>query len=86
MIDKLELDKAGALVVTDDSQAILGIITQRDIARWLNTFGRNVVDKPVADLMSRKVRTCEVNQPIEGALRDHQHAASGQVPAVAARR
>ncbi len=67
VIDKLELDKAGALVVTDDSQAILGIITERDIARGLKTFGRNVVDKPVADLMSRKVRTCEVNQPIEDA-------------------
>lgn len=69
VIDKLEIDKAGALVVTDDSQAILGIITERDIARGLKTFGRNVVDIPVADLMSRKVRTCEANQPIEDALR-----------------
>jgi predicted transcriptional regulator len=40
VIDKLEIDKAGALVVTDDSQTILGIITERDIARGLKTFGR----------------------------------------------
>lgn len=80
MIDKLEIDKVGALVVTDDSQSILGIITERDIARGLKTFGRNVVDKPVADLMSRKVRTCEVNQPIEDALRMMDELKSEHVP------
>jgi CBS domain-containing protein len=75
VIDKLEVDKAGALVVTDDNQTILGIITERDIARGLKTYGRNVVDKPVAELMSNAVRTCDVNQSVEDVLRlmdDHQ--------------
>ena len=69
VIDKLEIDKAGALVVTDDNQTILGIITERDIARGLKTFGRNVVDKPVAELMTRTVETCDVNQSVEAVLR-----------------
>lgn len=69
VIDKLEVDKAGALVVTDDNHAILGLITERDIARGLKTFGRNVVDKPVAELMTRNVHTCDVDQPIEDVLR-----------------
>lgn len=75
VIDKLEVDKAGALVVTDDNHTILGIITERDIARALKTFGRDVVDKPVAELMSRVVRTCDVNQNLEDVLRlmdEHQ--------------
>lgn len=75
VIDKLEIDKAGALVVTDDSQNILGIITERDIARGLKTYGRNVVDKPVRDLMTRKVRTCDANEDVERVLRlmdEHQ--------------
>lgn len=75
VIDKLEVDKAGALVVTDDNHTILGIITERDIARALKAFGRDVVDKPVADLMSRIVRTCDVNQEVEDVLRlmdEHQ--------------
>jgi CBS domain-containing protein len=75
VIDKLEVDKAGALVVTDDNQRILGIITERDIARGLKTYGRNVVDKPVSELMSRVVRTCDVNQSVDDVLRlmdDHQ--------------
>jgi CBS domain-containing protein len=75
VIDKLEIDKAGALVITDDNQTILGIITERDIARGLKTYGRNVVDKPVCELMTHVVRTCDVNQSVEDVLRlmdEHQ--------------
>ena len=69
VIDKLEVDKAGALVVTDDNHSILGVITERDIARGLKTFGRDVVDKPVAELMTRIVHTCDVGQSVDDVLR-----------------
>lgn len=69
VIDKLEIDKVGALVVTDDNQTILGIITERDIARGLKAFGRNVVDKSVGELMTRNVETCDVDQSVEAVLR-----------------
>lgn len=69
VIDKLEVDKAGALVVTDDNYTILGLITERDIARGLKTFGRNVIDKPVAELMTRIVYSCDLNQSVEDVLR-----------------
>ena len=69
VIDRLEIDKAGALVVTDDNLTILGIITERDIARGLKTFGRDVVDKPVSSLMTRDVQKCDVTQPVEAVLR-----------------
>ena len=69
VIDKLDVDKAGALVVTDDSQKILGVITERDIARGLKRFGRNVVDRPVGELMTGHVHTCDVGQSVEDVLR-----------------
>ena len=69
VIEKLEIDKAGALVVTDDNQTILGIVTERDIARGLKTHGRNVVDKPVGELMTHNVQTCDVTQSVEAVLR-----------------
>lgn len=65
VIDKLEVDNAGALVITDDIQTILGVITERDIARGLKTYGRNVVDKLVADLMIRKVHTRDMNRSVD---------------------
>ena len=69
VIDKLEVDKAGALVVTDDNHSILGVITERDIARGLKTFGRNVVDQPVRELMTRDVQTCDVEHSVDDVLR-----------------
>lgn len=69
VIDKLDVDKAGALVVTDDNLTIVGIITERDIARGLKTYGRDVADKPVRALMTMHVRTCEVTQNVEDVLR-----------------
>jgi predicted transcriptional regulator len=50
VINKLDLDNVGSLVVTYDNHEILGIITEHDIARGLKEHGRNVVDTPLRDL------------------------------------
>ncbi len=68
VIDKLELDNAGALVVTDDGSRILGIITERDIARGLKSYGRHVVDRSIGDLMARNVIVCDIDQPLTTVL------------------
>ncbi len=68
VIDQLQIDEAGALVVTDDNQKILGIITERDIARGLKTHGRDVVDRPLRELMTRDVISIDIAQPITAVL------------------
>jgi len=68
VIDQLEVDNAGALVVTDDNQTILGIISERDIARGLKAYGRDVLDKPVHELMTHDVITCDISEPLNRIL------------------
>jgi CBS domain-containing protein len=68
VIDQLKIDEAGALVVTDDNQKILGIITEHDIARGLKTHGRDVVDRPLRELMTRDVITIDIGQPVKHVL------------------
>ncbi len=68
VIDQLKIDEAGALVVTDDNQKILGIITEHDIARGLKTHGRDVVDRPLRELMTRDVITIDIGQPVTHVL------------------
>jgi CBS domain-containing protein len=68
VIDKLDVEDAGALVVTDDNRNILGIITERDIARGLKVHGPGVVDRPVRSLMTSPVITCDIGEPIERVL------------------
>ena len=48
----------GALVVTGADHRIVGIISERDIVRALGAGGAQVLDAPVAEVMTRKVVTC----------------------------
>jgi len=64
VINQLEADDVSAIVVSDDNQNILGIISGVDIVRGLKTFGRNVGDKSVGELMTRKVITCDIAEPL----------------------
>ena len=68
VIEQLKIDEAGALVVTDDNRSILGLISERDIVRGLQAHGRDVVDRPVSDLMTRNVITCDVGEPLTAVL------------------
>jgi CBS domain-containing protein len=68
VIEQLRIDEAGALVVTDDKEKILGIITERDIARGLQRFGRNVVERPLQELMTRNVVTVDISERVNRVL------------------
>lgn len=68
VIDQLDIDNVGALVVTDDNSEILGIITERDIAQGLKTHGRNVVDRPLAELMTKDVISVDIAAPLSRVL------------------
>jgi CBS domain-containing protein len=69
VIDQLEFDDVGTLVVTDGRRRVLGMMSEREIARGLKTFGRDVVEKPVRELMSRTVVTCDASEPVSTVLR-----------------
>ena len=56
------------MVVTDDNEKILGMITERDIARGLQRFGRDVVDQPLRELMSRDVITVDIGETVNPVL------------------
>lgn len=50
--------KVGALVVSDESQAILGILSERDIVRAIAKMGDAALDEPVSAVMTKSVKTC----------------------------
>lgn len=50
--------RIGALVVTGDGRTVDGILSERDVVRWLGREGARCLDLPVADLMTRKVYAC----------------------------
>lgn len=64
VINQLEADDVSALVVSDDNEKILGIISGQDIVRGLKAFGPNVGDQSVGELMTRDVITCDIGEPL----------------------
>lgn len=64
-VQSLELQDADALVVSNDGSSIDGIISEHDIVRGLNTFGSDLLLKPVRELMTAEVITCAPDDRIE---------------------
>ncbi len=50
--------RVGALVVSDDGSGIDGIISERDLVRGLATYGAELLNMPVGELMTADVHTC----------------------------
>jgi len=56
---QLLADKSiGALVVTDEAQTVVGIISERDIMRAVARQGAAALDTPITSHMTREVATC----------------------------
>ena len=54
--------RIGAIVVSEDGRTPLGILSERDIVRELSKSGAAVLDRPVSDLMTRKLVTCTTGE------------------------
>ncbi len=54
---KLSQLRIGSLLVSDDGNAIEGILSERDIVRDLGVSGASCMDKTVSEIMTAKVKT-----------------------------
>lgn len=51
--------RIGAVVVLDDAGAVAGIVSERDIARALDSRGPAALDEPTGTIMTELVVTCD---------------------------
>jgi len=58
----------GAIVVTDGSGGIAGILTERDLTKSMHQHGATVVDQRVKDVMTVSVVTCPPGESVIEAL------------------
>ncbi len=67
--------RIGAVVVSDDGEAVHGIVSERDVVRHLHSTGRDILDGPVAVIMTKEVRTCGLEdslEHLEGQMTEHR--------------
>ncbi len=72
--------RIGALVVTDDTDGLLGIVSERDLLQVVAGDGPVLGSKHVSDVMTRSVITCGPDDEIADILRLMNHNAIRHMP------
>lgn len=72
----------GALLVVDGRGTMLGILTEREIARGLATCSFRLADMRVAQIMSRSVVTCTPDDDVTTAMALMTHRRTRHIPIV----
>ncbi len=57
--------RVGALVVSPDGVTIQGIVSERDIVKRLSVLHTELLDDPVASIMSTEVQVCAPTDDVE---------------------
>ena len=60
--------RIGALVVSPDGVNIQGIVSERDIVQRLSVLRTELLEDPVASIMSTDVRVCSPNDDVESIM------------------
>ncbi len=68
VLEYLDREDVGALVVSPDGKSISGIISERDIVRGLRRYRKTILSHPVTDLMTHDVVTCELDDSVVNVM------------------
>jgi len=58
----------GALLCVDGGGGIIGILTERDIARAMALYGHDAIDRSVRQCMTRDVIACQADDKVDHLL------------------
>jgi CBS domain-containing protein len=73
----------GALVVSDDGKAVVGIVSERDVVRGIDAMGPDVLDKPVTAIMSTEIRSTTPDDSVESLMATMTEHRVRHVPVIA---
>jgi CBS domain-containing protein len=75
--------RIGALVVSVDGRSVDGIVSERDVVRFLHRDGAAVLDASVSDIMTKDVKVCSPQDNTEDIARTMTDARVRHLPVVA---
>lgn len=82
LLDLLEEHRIGAVVVSEDGESVIGIVSERDVVRHLRIDKVAILSAPISQIMTSDVRTCDLDVPIEELARTMTDARIRHVPVV----
>src|SRR5712691_6318000 len=82
-VDLLNKKRIGAIVVSEDGQGVDGILSERDIVIALAARGEDLLARPVADIMTRTVITCDPSDTVVELMAEMTNRRIRHFPVVA---
>jgi len=67
-VSELARHKIGAIVVVEDRDIIVGIVSERDIVRAIAKSGPEILAAPAGSIMTSEVMTCEDSETINDVM------------------
>ena len=83
LVRGLRDERIGAMVVSEDGYHVDGIVSERDVVRALAADGGRVVERLVAEIMTREVMTCAPTDPVKSLMELMTHRRIRHLPVVA---
>jgi len=80
VIQRLRLERIGAIVISSDGETIEGIVSERDIVYGLAERGAELLTLRASDVMSRDVVTCAPDDQIRQLMARMTHSRVRHVP------
>jgi CBS domain-containing protein len=69
VVQRLRMERIGALVVSETGATVDGIISERDVAHGLAEHGAEILTRTAADLMTKAIVTCSPTDGIAQVAR-----------------
>ncbi len=67
-VKALTVHRIGSLVVTGAEQRVIGIVSERDIVHVMAVRGKEALDLPLTEVMTRRVATCSQADTISSIM------------------
>ena len=80
--DIIARERIGAVVVTEQDNQVVGIISERDIVNGLSKRGIGLLDLPISDVMTRDVFTCATTEDVNQLRREMTNRRARHIPIV----
>ena len=81
-VERMATSGVGALVVVDTGEALIGMLSERDVVKSLARSGGAALTQPISEVMSHPVITCGLDDRLSDLLAVMTHRRVRHLPVV----
>ena len=81
-VETLNQERIGALVVSADGNSVDGMVSERDIVIALDDYGTELLSRPVDEIMTRNIVTCDPADTVQELMAEMTHRRFRHIPVV----